>query len=49
MSKKKKKYPLYIGEEYYGSIPIEEAFHKALAPYFNTEKSTEDPKEKMNS
>lgn len=37
---------LYIGKETYGNIPIEEAFRKALEPYFSTnenefEQSTE--------
>lgn len=46
---KKKKSPLYIGEEYYGDIPIEEAFNKALAPYFNADKTTAKTKEKTGS
>lgn len=36
---KKKKSPLYVGKEFYGKVPIEEAFKKALEPYFNKEKS----------
>ncbi len=39
--KKKRKSPLYIGKEYYGTIPIEEAFKKALEPYFNKDKQFE--------
>ncbi|MGG0890291.1 hypothetical protein [Cytobacillus horneckiae] len=35
MAKNKKKSPLYIGKETYGTIPIEEAFKMALEPYFN--------------
>lgn len=34
MEKKKKKSPLYVGKKTYGDIPIEEAFKKALEPYF---------------
>lgn len=30
----KKQSPLKIGKETYGDIPIEEAFKKALEPYF---------------
>ncbi|MBM7714726.1 hypothetical protein MHB50_05070 [Siminovitchia sp. FSL H7-0308] len=48
MSKKKRKSPLYIGKEYYGDIPIEEAFNTALAPCFNLDNSTE-AKEKTSS
>lgn len=35
MTKKEKKSPLYLGKETYGSIPKEEAFKKALEPYFS--------------
>ncbi|EIJ79169.1 hypothetical protein PB1_16469 [Bacillus methanolicus PB1] len=38
MKKQKKKSPLYVGKETYGKVPIEEAFKKALEPYFNKEK-----------
>jgi hypothetical protein len=35
----KKQSPLRLGKETYGNIPIEEAFKKALEPYFtNVEK-----------
>lgn len=33
--RKRKKSPLYVGKETYGKIPIEEAFRRALEPYFN--------------
>ncbi|MCU9614124.1 hypothetical protein OEV98_11185 [Caldibacillus lycopersici] len=36
--KEKKKSPLYVGKETYGDMPIEEAFKKALEPYFNGDK-----------
>lgn len=33
--KKKKKSPIYIGDEYYvGTMTMEECFLKALKPYF---------------
>ena len=32
---KQKKSPLYVGEEIHGNIPVEEAFQKALEPYFS--------------
>lgn len=35
MSKSKRKSPLYLGKETYGTAPIEEVFRKALEPYFN--------------
>ncbi|WP_197023481.1 hypothetical protein [Heyndrickxia ginsengihumi] len=38
MAKKQKKTTLYVGEETYGKIPIEEAFKKALEPYFSKDK-----------
>ncbi|MBP3040561.1 hypothetical protein J9303_13805 [Bacillaceae bacterium Marseille-Q3522] len=38
MDKKKKKSPLYVGKEVYGSIPKEEAFRKAFEPYFSKNK-----------
>lgn len=38
MKKQKKKSPLYVGKETYGDIPIEEAFKKALEPYFCNDK-----------
>lgn len=38
MPKKEKKSPLYVGKETYGNIPIEEAFKKALEPYFSKDK-----------
>jgi hypothetical protein len=37
-AKTKRKCPLYLGKETYGDIPIEEAFKKALEPYFNPDK-----------
>lgn len=46
---KQKKSPLYIGKEYYGDAPIEEAFNKALAPYFNTDPVSAETKEKPHS
>ncbi|MGE6261310.1 hypothetical protein ACQKCU_26160 [Heyndrickxia sporothermodurans] len=38
MAKKEKKSPLYLGKEKYGNVPKEEAFKKALEPYFSKEK-----------
>ncbi|MBU5212485.1 hypothetical protein [Heyndrickxia oleronia] len=35
MTKKEKKSPLYVGKETYGKVPKEEAFKKALEPYFS--------------
>jgi len=40
VAKKKKKTVLYIGKEVYGKVPIEEAFKRALEPYFNKEKES---------
>lgn len=37
--KQKKKSILYLGKETYGDIPKEEAFRKALEPYFNKDKN----------
>ncbi|SEO80816.1 hypothetical protein SAMN04488134_11369 [Amphibacillus marinus] len=36
--KKKRKSVIYIGTRTYGTIPKEEAFNKAVEPYFNPEK-----------
>lgn len=36
--KQKRKSILYLGKETYGNIPKEEAFRKALEPYFNKDK-----------
>lgn len=38
MAKQKKKTALYVGKETFGTLPKEEAFHKALEPYFNKDK-----------
>ena len=40
VGRKKKKTVLYIGKEVYGKVPIEEAFKRALEPYFNKEKES---------
>ena len=37
MKKKKKQSPLYVGKKTYGDLPIEDAFKKALSPYFSKE------------
>ncbi|WP_017473336.1 hypothetical protein [Amphibacillus jilinensis] len=36
--KKKRKSVIYIGTKTYGTIPKEEAFNKAVEPYFKEEK-----------
>ncbi|MGG3888613.1 hypothetical protein [Metabacillus fastidiosus] len=40
MRKRKKRSPLYLGTETYGTMKIEEAFKKALEPYFTDKYKT---------
>jgi len=39
--KKKRKSNIKLGKETYGTMPIEECFRKAFAPYFDPDKQDE--------